>query len=104
MNRALAALADVWRPHILKEERHFSIPRLAELIEPAEHARLNGVFSEFEQAHGKPDYLVVPFVLHNLSDDDRATMSLLFPPIVSEQLVPVEWREKWAPMEPYLLP
>jgi hypothetical protein len=31
-------------------------------------------------------------------------MSLLFPPIVSERLVPVEWREMWAPEEPYLLP
>ncbi len=53
--------------------------------------------------HSGPDYLVVPFLLYNLSPEDRATMSAEMPPVVTQQLVPVVWKEKWQPMSPFLL-
>ena len=39
LNGAVKWLAEIWQPHIQKEEQHFSIPTLAALIAPEEHAR-----------------------------------------------------------------
>jgi hypothetical protein len=50
-----------------------------------------------------PDPVVMPFILHNLSPEDRAVMAGQMPPVVSQELVPVVWREQWAPMKPFLL-
>ncbi len=30
-------------------------------------------------------------------------MSQVFPPIVTQQLVPIDWRDKWEPMLPFLM-
>jgi len=46
----------------------------------------------------------VPFLLHDLEPADRAAMAANFPPIVTEQLVPIFWKEKRSPMQPFLLP
>jgi len=35
--------------------------------------------------------------------DERRRMGALFPPVVTEQLVPVVWQDKWSPMKPFLL-
>jgi hypothetical protein len=42
-------------------------------------------------------------MLFNLSPQDRAAFAQAMPPVVTEQLVPVAWRDKWAPMKPFLL-
>jgi len=55
-------------------------------------------------AHAGPDYLAAPFILHNLEAEDRAHMAGEMPPIVSQELVPVVWKDQWAPMKPFLLP
>jgi hypothetical protein len=47
-------------------------------------------------------FLLVPFLLGNLSGKDRTSMSREIPWLVTRVLVPV-WRNKWAPMEPFLL-
>ena len=73
------------------------------LLEIEEHIRLGKMFAEHNQEHSGPDYLVVPFLLYNLSAEDRAIMSQEMPPVVTQQLVPVAWKEKWAPMSPFLL-
>jgi hypothetical protein len=31
-------------------------------------------------------------------------MAQQMPPVVSQELVPVAWKEQWAPMKPFLLP
>jgi hypothetical protein len=45
----------------------------------------------------------VPFILYNLSAEDRAIMAQQMPPAVSQELVPIVWKEQWAPMVPFLL-
>jgi hypothetical protein len=50
-----------------------------------------------------PDPVALPFILHNLSAEDRAIMAQFMPPIVSQELVPKAWKENWAPMKPFLL-
>ena len=43
-------------------------------------------------------------MLYNLSGEERAAMWAAMGPVVTEQLVPVAWKDKWAPMKPFLLP
>jgi hypothetical protein len=59
---------------------------------------------EHSQKHSGPDYHVVPFLLFNLTPEERVTFEAEMPRIVMEQLLPVVWKEKWAPMMPFLLP
>jgi hemerythrin-like domain-containing protein len=100
----LQELLGIWRPHIHKEETSFTVARLADLISVAEHIRLLKEISEHALKTSEPDYLVVPFMLFNLSPEARAAVAAEMPPIVSQQLVPVVWKDKWAPMQPFLLP
>jgi hemerythrin-like domain-containing protein len=103
LNRALTKIAELWHPHIQKEEAHLRPEEVGVLIDLEEQIRLAKVFAEHSQEHSGPDYLVVPFLLYNLSVEDRAVMSQAMPPVVTQQLVPVVWKEKWEPMSPFLL-
>jgi hypothetical protein len=58
---------------------------------------------EHAQQHTVPDYLIVPFLLYNLPPDKRTFFAGEMPPVVTEQLVPVAWKDKWAPMKPFLV-
>ena len=104
LNNLLGKIADVWHPHIRIEEDHFPADRVAALIDAKEHERLARVAMEHSQQHSGPDYLVVPFLLHNLPMDRRPIFARLMPPVVTRLLLPIVWKRKWAPMRPYLLP
>jgi hypothetical protein len=99
----LRRILEFWHPHIAIEEEHFTVDRFASLIPPEEHRRLTVLFMEHMQRHTGPDYLIVPFLLHNLAPDKRRFFAAEMPPVVIEQLVPAVWKEKWAPMQPFLL-
>lgn len=103
LNRALTRVDELWHPHIQIEEDEFSVEKGAELISVDEHIRLAQLFAKLSQEHAQPDYLVVPFVLYNLVPEDRAIMAAPMPPVVTQELVPNAWKEKWAPMQPFLL-
>lgn len=103
LNLALRRIEELWHPHIGIEEEHFTIDRLAAQMPAEDHLRLNALFLEHAQQHWGPDYLMVPFLLYNLEPDRRSFFTGEMPPIVTEQLVPVVWKEKWAPMQPFLL-
>jgi hypothetical protein len=104
LHQSVSEIADIRGPHIAKEEQYFNVADLTMLIEPEEHARLNNIYMEHSQQNAQPDYLVVPFMLYNLNDEDRKVFENEMPPVVTEQLVPVVWKEKWAPMVQFLLP
>jgi hemerythrin-like domain-containing protein len=103
LNQAVSRIDETWGPHIQVEERHFNPAVLANLIPPAEHARLLAELGEHSQKHTGPDYLVLPFVLFNLPEAGRAQMARGLPPVVTEQLLPGAWKEKWASMAPFFL-
>ena len=103
LNRAFIKLADLWHPHIGKEERFYNVERMAALMDVDEHVRLGKAVGEHSQQHLNPPYLGIPFVLYNLPADERAIMAQAMPPAVTQQLVPVDWKAKWAPMQPFLL-
>lgn len=94
LNRALIKMAEIWHPHIQREEDHLSVEKADALLDIEEHISLGKMFAEHNQEHSGPDYLVVPFLLYNLSAEDRAIMSQVMPPIVTQQLVPIAWKEK----------
>ncbi len=104
LNDLLGKIADFWHPHIRIEEDHFSVDRIGTLIDAKEHERLAVAAIQHSQQHSGPDYLVVPFLLHNLPPDRRAAFARSMPPVVTQHLLPVVWKEKWEPMRPYLLP
>jgi hypothetical protein len=41
--------------------------------------------------------------LYNLTREDREAMATMIPKTLVEEMVPVVWKEKWAPMKPFLL-
>jgi hemerythrin-like domain-containing protein len=103
LSNAVTRLDRMWHPHIQIEEHQFSPDVLERLLGPEGHKRWLKEFVEHTQQLSPPDELVVPFMLYNLAADERWVMSDGMPPIVLEQLVPVVWKEKWAPMQPFLL-
>jgi len=99
----LAELAEIWQPHIALEEVHFSTAKIDSVMDAETQARFLTEMTDLNQKHSKPDYLVVPFTLFNLPQEDRAYVSNLMPPVITQQLIPVSWKEKWRPMSPFLL-
>jgi hypothetical protein len=100
---SLSDLDGRWHPHITIEEFYYDPAKLGELIEDEEHVRLLQLSREYSMKEAGPDYLVMPFVLFNLPPDVRAVVAAGLPPVVMDQLVPVTWKDKWAPMKPFLL-
>ena len=55
-------------------------------------------------AHAQPAPWAVPFLLYNLEMEDRAHFLSVMPAELTQQLVPVVWKDEWAAMKPFLLP
>jgi hemerythrin-like domain-containing protein len=103
MYGALSKLADLWHPHIEKEETRFSPEIAAEVMTIPEHIEMAQKAAAHSQVHTQPAPLAVPFLLYNLEADDRAHFLAVMPPEITQQLVPVVWKDEWAPMKPFLL-
>ncbi len=100
---ALNALDSVWRPHIALEEAYFSPLTCERMLKPDEKARFAGEIAAQSQKHIHSPEITVPFVLYNLSQQDRAQFVKVLPPQISEQLIPFVWKPAWSPMQPFLL-
>jgi hemerythrin-like domain-containing protein len=93
----------IWHPHIQIENSQL-YGKIGSLnIDLEEMIKIQKDTGEFFQEHADPAYLIVPFVLYNLSPEDRAIASQGFPEMVTKQLVPIDWKDKWASMQPFLL-
>ena len=103
LNREVKRLSDLWVGHIGVEEFHLSAEKADELLTTDEQIQLAQQFAQHSQEHAGPDFLVVPFLLYNLEPAERAVIESAMPPIVTQQLVPVAWKEQWAPLKPFLL-
>jgi hemerythrin-like domain-containing protein len=100
---AMAGLKALWHPHIDIEEQAFSSQMLDGTYSATEQAQMSQEMAQHAQKNSGPDYLVVPFFLFNLSVGDRTDLEKMLPPIITEQLVPIVWKDKWAAMKPFLL-
>jgi hemerythrin-like domain-containing protein len=104
ISSSVESLDDLWHPHIAIEEKEIYLPeKLEELIEPQEHIRLMQQSAELSFKNMGPHYLVVPFMLYNLEPGPRSMLASRMPSEMIEQLVPVAWKDQWAPMKPFLL-
>ena len=99
----LEELNAIWLLHIQLEESVMGPEKAAALLTPAENQQLARQLAAHGQEHAQPGALVLPFILYNLPVEDRAVMAQIFPPLVTRQLVPVEWKPVWEPMKPFLL-
>ena len=100
---AALQLKNLWRPHIATEEENFSPGLLAARMEPAEQEQLTQALGADSQKRLDPPFLAMPFVLYNLPPQERAYLASTMPPMLTQQLVPVVWKDHWAPMKPFLL-
>jgi hemerythrin-like domain-containing protein len=100
---SLEALGKRWRAHIDLEEKHFSEEAIGRVFSSEEQETLGRQATERGQKLAQPGPLVLPFLLFNLEPEERAKFSAKLPPQVTQQLVPGDWAETWAPMKPFLL-
>jgi hypothetical protein len=103
LNGILASLTSSWHPHIGIEEFLWDPDRVAAVMTEEENLELGQQLGESSQKHLHAPDVEIPFVLYNLDPEDRAVMAKAMPPVVVQQLVPLVWRAKWAPMKPFLL-
>ncbi len=103
IGKSLVNLQYLWRPHILIEESGFTVDKLEKLLPVDEHLKLLKSVGEFNQANALPAELIIPFTIYNLAPEVRVVMTGAMPAEVVEHLVPIVWKEKWAPMKPFLL-
>ena len=102
--QALERMKEGWYPHIRIEEEHFTYARIESLrISDEEQSRLVQQFGEHSRQHTGPPYLVMPFLLYNTPLERRAQVAETLPPEVTQHLIPVVWKDKWANMKPFLL-
>jgi hemerythrin-like domain-containing protein len=93
----------IWHPHIQIENTQI-YERIRSLnIDLEEMIRLQKEDKKFFQEHTGPAYLVMPFVIYNLSPEDRAILTQGSPEIVAKQLLSIDWKDKWTSMQPFLL-
>jgi hemerythrin-like domain-containing protein len=93
----------IWHPHIQIENTQLYGQIGSLNIDLEEMIRIIKEDGEFFQENAAPAYLIVPFVLYNLSPEERAIASQGFPEMVTKQLVPIDWKDKWESMKPFLL-
>ncbi len=96
-------LSAIWARHIPLEEEVLTAKKIRAVFKEYEEAEMGRKLSEHGLQTSQPDYLLMPFMLYNLSPEDREQWSKLLPPVVTQQLVPIVWKDKWTSMEPFLL-
>ncbi len=99
----LDQLSALWGKHIPIEEEVMTAKQIRAVFKDYEEGELSRKVSEHGINTSKPDYLLLPFMLYNLSPEDRARWEQLLPAVVVQQLIPVVWKDKWESMRPFLL-
>lgn len=103
LNSAVSRLANIWHPHIDIEQLFiYAIEKTEAVMTVDEQTKLIADAAGYSLQQGDPGFLV-PFILYNLPAKDRAEMAQTMPTAIIQEMVPVVWKNKWEPMEPFLL-
>jgi hemerythrin-like domain-containing protein len=105
LSHALAEMALLWQAHIEVEERYLSPERIHAVIDRAEQARMRRKLFDYSrrlQRRAAPLSLLIPFVLYNLSCEERPLLAPRMAQIVTRVLIPYVWKHRWRPMESFL--
>lgn len=103
LHQTLSDLRILWETHIALEEATIGPENSQKYLTPSDNEQLSKQLAEHGQAHSQPSELVMPFVIYNLLDTDRAEFVKLLPPVMIQQLIPITWKATWEPMIPFLL-
>jgi hypothetical protein len=101
LDGALARIGEMWRTHIALEEAHFGPDAIGAFLTMEERERAGRATSNHAAKHQRPLALMLPFLLYNMSPEDRAVMRRLMPGVVT--LLLVLWKPRWKVMAPFLL-
>ena len=99
---ALQRIDAIWHPHIRMEEEAF-VDKADALLPSEEQLRLVKLWTEHGVAHIGSPFLTVPFMLYNLTPEVREAFAAGMPKEVTQNLIPVVWKDKWESMTPFLL-
>jgi len=99
----LDKIDQIWHPHIQIENTQLYQKVGSLNINSKEMNKIINESLEYYLELATPTYLVVPFALYNLSPEDREKVAKEFPEKMTKKLIPIDWRDKWAPMKPFLL-
>ncbi|MCD8498571.1 MAG: hypothetical protein LRY35_00820 [Clostridiales bacterium] len=103
ISRVITRLTALWHPHIEKEQLYlYDASKTESLMTVDEQIKLIQDVSLISQKQGDPAYLV-PFLLFNLPQNERAGMAKAMPPNLIQELIPIVWKPKWSTMQPFLL-
>lgn len=103
LQQLLIQIRDIWEPHFQLEELYLTPENISNIIDQEEEIRLTHLFAQEAGKHIHPDYLLIPFILYNLSPENRAVMSQVFPPFLIEKVASSDWQSQWKPMSPFLI-
>lgn len=103
LEKCLLKMREIWEPHFQLEELYFNEENISKIIDDEEQIRLTKLFAEEGKKHISPDYLLIPFILYNLSPENRAVISQAFPPFVIEKVSSSDWRDKWQTMSAFFV-
>ena len=98
----LQHIQSAWDEHYKLEEEYLNDENIAQLISLEEQGKLCLEFGQYAGKHINPDYLVIPFILFNLPTQEREVMAEVFPPVITQELIPNQWKDKWQSMSPFL--
>lgn len=96
-------LDKIWDNHIHIENTQLYGKIKSLNLDPEDMSKIENESREFFQEHSGPPYMVIPFVLFNLSSEDRRVITQGFPDVVTNQLLFGDWKDKWISMQPYFL-
>jgi hemerythrin-like domain-containing protein len=105
LNRALESMLDLWLEHVEIEEHHLSSERIRAALDDKERAMIRDRFvaySRLQQRRAAPLSLLIPFILYNLSCEDRPALAPRMARFVTRVLIPHVWKHRWRPMVPFL--
>lgn len=103
LNLAVTKLAEIWHPHIDIEQLYlYAIEKTEAVMNVDEQTKLIADAAAHALQQGDLGFLV-PFILYNLPTKERAEMAQTMPTVIIKEMVPVVWKNKWEPMEPFLL-
>ena len=103
LKKQFLQLKELWYPHINSEETHLCSACICSVTTNKEQYKLAKRFESYGKKHFKPPTLVLPFVIYNMSEKDRAIMLNTLPWILSRFLIPIAWKRNWRPMQPYFV-
>lgn len=99
---SLRMIEKMWGPHMKIEEGNI-YGRVGSLnLGPDENNKLKKEYFKFIMEHGEPLNLVIPFVLYNLSPEDRVVEEGLIPD-ETKKLIETDWKDEWVSMKPFML-